>query len=257
MVSISEIERFYPDNQRPFKRNLLREYLQHKILQIIFESEYSLKLSFIGGTCLRIVFGTNRFSKDLDFDNFGITSEEFDRLADLIAAGLRLEGYLAEIRTVSRGAFYCYIRIPELLFNNNLSGFREEKILIQLHTEFQNYRYDSVPFLLNRFDILSRIFHTPVNILLSQKLRAILNRKTPKGRDYYDVMFLWSLTKPDYMYLEEKEGINNPAALKKRLLDKVIETDLQGLIRDVSPFLINQSDAKRIELFPEFVKSIF
>lgn len=256
MINISEIERFYPENQRPFKRNILREYLQYRILQIIFDTRFSVSLSFMGGTCLRIVFGTNRFSEDLDFDNFGITFDEFDQLADIIAFRLREEGYQTEIRTVSKGAFHCYIRIPELLFNNNLSGFREEKILIQLDTEFQQYRYNPVPFLLNKFDILTRIFHTPQEILLSQKIRAILNRKTPKGRDYYDVMYLWSLTKPDYNYLAEKENIDNPAMLKQRLLEKLEITDLAGLIKVVSPFLITDTDAKRIELFPEFVRSI-
>ena len=33
MLDIKQIEPFYPENLRPFKRNLLREYVQYKILE--------------------------------------------------------------------------------------------------------------------------------------------------------------------------------------------------------------------------------
>ena len=70
MISLHNIEQFYPENLRGFKRNMLREYLQFKILEIIFNSRLAPKLSFIGGTALRIVHENTRFSEDLDFDNF-------------------------------------------------------------------------------------------------------------------------------------------------------------------------------------------
>lgn len=256
MLSISEIEKFYPENQRPFKRNILREYLQYKILQIIFESDYSAKLSFMGGTCLRVIFGTNRFSEDLDFDNFGLTGKDFDVLSELVLKQLEAEGYLVEIRVVHKGAFHCYIRIPKLLFDNRLSGYQEEKILIQLDTEIQKIEYKPDSFILNKFDIISRIFYTPKNILLSQKIWAILNRKTAKGRDFYDTMFLFSITGPDYSYLEIKAGIKDIKQLKEKLEAKVRTIDFKQLKKDVSPFLIIPDDIKRVELFPDFIKSL-
>lgn len=256
MLSMSEIEKFYPENERPFKRNILREYLQHKILQIIFTTEYASKLSFMGGTCLRIVFGTNRFSEDLDFDNFGLTEKEFDILSEVVAKQLETDGYIVEMKTVHKGAFRCYIRIPQLLFDYRLSGYQEEKNLIQLDTEAQKYVYEVEPFILNKFDILSRIYCTPKNILLSQKIWAILNRKTAKGRDYYDVMYLFSIAKPDYKYLEIKAGIKDVNQLKNKLGAKIKPLDIKQLVRDVSPFLTNPNDIKRIELFPDFVKGL-
>jgi predicted nucleotidyltransferase component of viral defense system len=256
MLNLTEIEKFYPENQHPFKRNILREYLQHKILQIIFDTEYASKLAFMGGTCLRIVFGTNRFSEDLDFDNFGLSEDEFDSLSVIVAKHLEEEGYIVEIKTVHKGAFRCYIRIPGLLFDNKLSGYQEEKILIQLDTEAQKFDYEPEPFILNKFDILSRIYYSPKDILLSQKIWAILNRKTPKGRDYYDTMFLFSIAKPDYTYLEMKAGINTIDELRSELKLKMQSVNIKQLVKDVSPFLINPSDIKRIELFPEFVKNL-
>lgn len=256
MLNIKEIEKFYPENQQPFKRNILREYLQYKILQIIFDSEYALKLSFMGGTCLRIVFGTNRYSEDLDFDNFGLTEEEFSSLAVIVGKHLEDEGYRVEIKTVQKGAFRCYVRIPGLLFENKLSGYQEEKILIQLDTESQKYNYTPDTFILNKFDILCRIRYTPKDILLSQKIWTILNRNTPKGRDYYDTMFLFSIANPDYNYLEMKAGIDNVTKLRESMELKLESVNIKQLTKDLSPFLINSNDLQRIELFPEFVRGL-
>lgn len=71
MLELSQIESFYPESLRPFKKNLLREYLQYKILEIIFLSEFAQGLSFMGGSAIHIVHGLPRFSEDLDFDNRG------------------------------------------------------------------------------------------------------------------------------------------------------------------------------------------
>ena len=69
MLNIREIEKYYPAHLHSFKRFMLREYLQYKILEIIFDGPYADRLIFLGGTCLRIVHGNQRFSEDLDFDN--------------------------------------------------------------------------------------------------------------------------------------------------------------------------------------------
>jgi predicted nucleotidyltransferase component of viral defense system len=77
MLELQEIKRFYPDNLHRFDRFLLKEYLQYKILEIVFSSIYASKICFIGGTCLRIVHQNLRFSEDLDFDNFNLSFEAF------------------------------------------------------------------------------------------------------------------------------------------------------------------------------------
>ena len=100
MLSLKNIEQYYPDNQKPFKRNILREYLQYKILEIIFNSKYAQDLIFLGGTVLRIVYNNSRFSEDLDFDNLKLTEEQFADLANEVKKGLELQGYEVEIKNV-------------------------------------------------------------------------------------------------------------------------------------------------------------
>ena len=98
MLDIQQIESFYPEKLRAYKRNLLREYLQYKILEIIFDSKYSEKLSFMGGTAIRVVHSNTRFSEDLDFDNLGLEEKDFAAMVTLIQKKMELQGYGVEIK---------------------------------------------------------------------------------------------------------------------------------------------------------------
>lgn len=256
MLSLQEIEKYYPEKLKKFKRNILREYLQYKILQIIFNSKYANKLSFLGGTALKIVHDNSRFSEDLDFDNFGLEEFEFKEISILVKKKLELEGYVVEIKNVYKGAYRCYVRIPKLLFDIGLSGYEEEKILIQLDTAPHGFHYEPDRIILNKFDVFTEINVTPLDIILAQKIFAIFNRKVMKGRDFYDVVFLFSKTSPNYKYLQLKLDIKNGQQLKTKLLSLEGEIDLNSLADDLKPFLFDTDDTKRIILFMDYIKSI-
>ena len=255
MLSLQEIEKYYPENLKDFKRNILREYLQYKILQIIFNSKYASKLSFLGGTALRIVHNNTRFSEDLDFDNFGLEEKEFSEISLLVKKQLELEGYDVEVRNVYKGAYRCYVRIPKLLFDSGLSGYEEEKILIQLDTAPHGFEYEPDRVILNKFDVFTEISVTPLDIILAQKIFAIFNRKALKGRDFFDTVFLFSKAQPNYDYLQLKLDVKNGQQLKMKLLtlDKV---NFKEMAKDVEPFLFNADDTKMITLFMPYIKNI-
>lgn len=257
MFSLKEIEKYFPPREQVFKRNIFREYLQYKILQIIYDSSYGSKLYFLGGTCLRIVHNNQRFSEDLDFDNIDLTQNDFEEITQLVKKKLELEGAKVELKNIYKGAYRCYIRLPEILFENNLSGYKEEKILIQLDTEPQHYDYEPNREILNKFDVFTQILTTPANIILSQKLYAVFNRKTPKGRDFYDVVFLLSHYDPDYKYLNQKIGIDSKELLREKLIEKCETISFDELANDVKTFLINSDDVKKITLFVEYIKNKF
>ncbi len=254
MFSLTEIEKYFQPKEQVFKRNIFREYLQYKILQIIYDSSFGSKLYFLGGTCLRIVHNNQRFSEDLDFDNVGLSQDDFEAITQLVKKKLELEGAKVELKNVYKGAYRCYIRLPEILFENKLSGYKEEKILIQLDTEPQHFDYEPGKEILNKFDVFTQILTTPANIILSQKLYAIFNRKTPKGRDFYDVVFLLSQFEPDYKYLQQKIGIDSKELLREKLIEKCENLSFDDLTNDVRAFLINPDDVKKITLFEEYIK---
>jgi len=131
MLSLREIRQYFPENLHRFPRFMIREYLQYKILEIVYDSPFATNLCFLGGTCLRFVHGNRRFSEDIDFDNISLKKEDFKDVADEIEKGLKREGYQTELQTVMKGAWHCHIKFPGLLFEEGLSGHKEEKILIQ------------------------------------------------------------------------------------------------------------------------------
>jgi predicted nucleotidyltransferase component of viral defense system len=255
MLSLKEIKGFYPESLHPFDRFILREYLQYKILEIIFESSFANKLAFLGGTCLRIIYANTRFSGDLDFDNFQLSEEDFKGISRIVKAQLEKQGYVAEIRNVMKGAYHCYIRFPELLYQQGLSGHREERILIQLDTEAHDFGYQTDKPIINKFDVFTQIFSTPEELLLAQKFYAIINRKRNKGRDFFDVTFLLGRgTKPNYEYLNLKLGIQSSDELRKQTLEKCAAIDMNEMAKDVEPFLFDPKDMKKVLLFPELLK---
>ena len=254
MLDLEQIESFYPESFRAFKRNILREYLQYKILDIVYNTEYANKLTFMGGTAIRIIHNNNRFSEDLDFDNFNIAKSEFEKLSDIVKNRLILEGYSVEIKNVFKGAFHCYISFLNLLYENKLSPYKDEKLVVRLDTEAQGIEYSPDSFILNKFDVFTQINIVPIDMLLSQKILAILNRKRPMGRDFYDTIFLLSRTRPNFNYLKAKAGITTQENLRETLLQKCKKLDLKSLAKDIESFLVNPQDSKRILLFCEYIK---
>lgn len=258
MVRVDELLPYYDQSLHGYREFILREYLQVKILQIIFNvPEQAAKLCFLGGTCLRIVHGNTRFSEDIDFDNLALSEPEFDHLSTRIQKELAREGYEVEMKTVMKGAFHCYIRFPGLLFQESLSGHYEQKILIQLDTEPQHFPFTPQFFILNQFDVFTEIPVTPPDILLAQKFYAVVNRRRSKGRDFFDIVFLLSRNhKPNYDYLNLKLGIRTPVALKERILAACKKIDLQAMANDVAPFLFNASDSKKVALFAAYIRQV-
>ena len=256
MLTLDQIAAQYPVNLQPFRRSLIVEYLQCKILEIIFNSKIATKLSFLGGTSLRLIYNNNRFSEDLDFDNFNLTAIEFKQLSQLIKKGLEAEGLNVEVSMVTTGALRCNIRLPRLLFESGLSGHQDEKILIHVDSVSQGFKYAPERKLLNRFDVFSEVFVTPLDILLSQKIYAALNRRRAKGRDFFDIVFLSSITTPNYPYLKQKLNISNKEQLTLKMKTSLKHTNFKDLSQDVSSFLFKSSDVRKVELFPEFIDQL-
>ncbi len=257
MLSLKELKPYYPETLHDYERFIIREYLQYKILEIIFESPFENKLAFLGGTCLRIVYNNNRFSEDLDFDNFNLTMDDFNGITSIVKTELERLGYEIEMRNVKKGAYHCYIRFPEILFNEGLTQHKEEKILIRLDTEAHDFGYKPDQHLLNKFDVFTQINTTPKDILLAQKFYAVINRKRNKGRDFFDIVYLLSQEQtPNYKYLFEKIGIDSPEVLRQKIIEKCTQINMNEMAQDVSPFLFNKKDEKKVLLFSKYMEQV-
>lgn len=230
---------------------MLVEYLQHELLDSLYKNEAARRLSFIGGTAIRILHDSPRFSEDLDFDNFGLTFSQFEELLKTVCRDMEYKGFLIEFRFVEKSAWRCYIRFPKILHEAGLSPDAERKILIRIDSETKEKLYDPKKVFLNRFSVYRQILSAPAEILLAQKLLAVLYRKPEKGRDIFDVSFLTGLAVADFDYIERTVGLERPEFLR-RFAARLGELDLNALARDVEPFLFAPEQRQRVAGFRDF-----
>ncbi len=95
MISLDQIRNFYPasmSGNAAFLKHILKEYVQLLVLDYLSATHHARKMTFIGGTNLRLLKGIDRFSEDLDFDCKNLSGEEFDGMSDDVLVFLLLPG---------------------------------------------------------------------------------------------------------------------------------------------------------------------
>ncbi|MDD5013131.1 MAG: nucleotidyl transferase AbiEii/AbiGii toxin family protein [Candidatus Pacebacteria bacterium] len=221
-------------------------------MESIFKIKESVNLSFMGGTAIRIIYGSYRFSEDLDFDNFGLSFNDFKKIMDLTVKDMSLKGFNVEFRFVEKDTFHCYIKFPSMFYSFGLSDHINEKILIRIDTikKKKNIKPESV--FLNKFGIYKKILVNPANVILSQKLIAALNRKTQKGRDFYDISYLYGFTEPNFNFIKDFLNKDKETFIKE-FLKQCESLNFKSLAKDVEPFLIDSQSVERVINFKEFI----
>ena len=260
MIDINLIKRFFPiqiqDNSIYYKF-MLKEYIQLLILDYLSATPYVKKLSFIGGTNLRLVKRIDRFSEDIDFDCQNLSNEEFVKMTDDVLLFLKQNGYRVEARdrkNENLKAFRRSIYFPEFLFDLGLSGHRAERFLIKIESQDQLITYKPEIVNIKGCGFFFPFPVPPDEVLCSMKISALLSRS--KGRDFYDVMFLLGLTKPDYDFLSKKVDINNAIELKQSLEIMLNSIDLKIKIKDFEHLLYNKNKMNLISHFREFINEL-
>jgi predicted nucleotidyltransferase component of viral defense system len=254
MLNYDQIRNGYSQTENMvLTKSMMVEYLQYELLDSLFKQKGSSFLSFIGGTAIRIVYGGSRFSEDLDFDNFGLSFLDFQQMLDKVVKDMETKGFLIEFRFVEKGAFHCYVKFPNILYQYKMSSLEDEKILVRIDTVRKKKFVEPTMVTLNKFDVYCSILANPANILLSQKFIAILERKNAKGRDFFDVSYLYGFAKPDFEYIQNMTG-SNQKSFTKKLLEKCESLDFNKLMADVEPFLFQPEQAVRVGDFNEFIR---
>jgi predicted nucleotidyltransferase component of viral defense system len=147
MLKLEQIQNYFPPQIREnpaHKKYIVKEYIQLMILNFLATSKFAKKITFIGGTNLRLVKGIDRFSEDLDFDCKDFDAEDFAEMSQAVLTFLKRSGIQAETRekqSEKLTAFRSRIYFPELLFELGLSAYREERFLIKLESQNQEFEY--------------------------------------------------------------------------------------------------------------------
>ena len=260
MIDLDYIRNFFPPTiarESRFDRYMLKEYLQLLILDHLASTPYINKVSFIGGTNLRLIQGIDRFSEDLDFDCKELSEKEFLEMTDSVVLYLQQNNIKVETRDKANPNLTAYRRnlyFPEMLFNLGLTGHKEERLLLKVEAQDQGVAYQPVVANINRMGFFFSVQVPPLDVLCTMKFAAILSRQ--KGRDFYDVIFLLSKTKPNMDFLQARTGISSIEELKNAVSERLKGIDLSQKQRDFSHLVFNEHNAGRVLKFADVIASL-
>jgi predicted nucleotidyltransferase component of viral defense system len=188
------------------EEHALREITQDVILAALGRTDFFKEALFQGGTCLRIFYGMNRFSEDMDF-LLKEPNRDYALQAHLHAVSDELRAYGYDLEIVDRSkadvavrkAFLkddSLVKVLQLRYAALAGPLRRIRIKLEVDTNppagsGMEIKYVDFPF-------LSSVTVQDRPSLFAGKLHAILCRQYVKGRDWYD--FLW--------YTSQGFGIN-------------------------------------------------
>lgn len=237
------------------QRGIIREYLQVKFLGYLFSKPKAKKLSFIGGTCLRLLRGLDRFSEDLDFDNLGLGREELSRLVRQVAAEFGRENMSVELMAkIKEGMTYYELRFPELLFDLGMTTNPREKLMIKVDYSNQWKGQMTEVVLLSRYGLIEQIVTNPLSQVLVQKLAAYVNRHQTQPRDMYDIVWLYARgVRLDREFMKVNQLGDLPEKARDKFSREGVKETFSGRLR---PFMFDEKEVEKIKLLGEVLKQL-
>ena len=259
------VEAYQPKNNEE-KRNVVKEVMQEITLCALSKAGFFDVAAFYGGTALRIFYGLDRFSEDLDF-SLMTKNKDFDlstyvpslkRIVQSFGLNVEVEIKHKTLDSAIQSAFLKGDTIEQFLLfypNDLVTGInKNEKVKIK-------FEIDTMPAGLATYETKYRLLPMPYSIklydeasLFSGKIHAVICRSWKsrvKGRDLYDfVFYLTRNTKFNLDHLREKlieshyisqEDKFDVDFVKALLIARFNEIDFNDAKKDVLPFITDTS----------------
>ena len=272
----------YEINNIQDETNAMKEIIQEIVLCGLSRGGFFEEAAFYGGTALRIFYGLNRFSEDLDFallapnKNFDLT-KYFDYIEKEVEAyGLNLK-VISKEKNKDSNVLSAFLKGDTkehilIFFENN--NILEKNSIKDIKIKFE---VDINPPLGAKYEYKYKLLPSPHQIklydegsLFAGKIHAILCRNwgyRTKGRDLYDyIFFLSKETKVNIELIRQKliesKVISNKDAfnidiLKEMLYKKFKSINYKEAKEDVMPFIsdINSLELWNKDFFVEITKN--
>lgn len=246
MMSYRNLIEYAKQRDMPFgkARGILREYLQILMLKKVFS--LNLKIYFTGGTYLRLVRGTKRFSEDLDFYSPEMTEINFSKICEEVSKQLNQYGINGKLSCENRNKLF----IGNFIFEDiekkyGISKRKRMGLMIKIETAIPEWNIEYQPELINGYGETFVISALSETILMADKI-DILHKK-PRGRHIYDIIYLLSSgirANQNILKLYGYKG-NYLDILKKRI-DILTENEIEIFAKQLEPFLFDENDIDRI-----------
>lgn len=236
----------------------LREELQYLILYVLY-TKISYPVYFMGGTLLRLSYGINRFSEDIDLTldkpNPDFPAEQF--FTEITKAfSEKITGFHLHANfNKNKNVLKIMLSFSEILYDMGFSPLSSQtiKIKIELDTnppdsatyEKKNYSSMAGDYMISTHDLSTGF---------AGKLSAVLFREYQKGRDYYDLQ--WYLQQKQeipinfaYMNANAKQQHKKTFKTEKDILmaveDKVKKLDIPLMKMDLERFIVMDENSFR------------
>jgi len=197
--------------------NVYREYLQHLILSHLYQQKESNQLYFKGGTALRLVQRSPRFSEDLDFDTnlHQISTWESVIENTLVSLTHEIPLDISESKSTTGG----YLGIFT-------SSVYDKSIEIKFEISFRLQSASGIIRVVQN-DYLPpySIYSVSDSQLVQGKLSALFDRAKP--RDFYDLYFL---LRANLLTPTDKQQLVKAKELLKNSIHLNFNTQLKHLL---------------------------
>ncbi len=248
------------------KKNAMKEVMQEIVLCGLSRAGFFKKAAFYGGTALRVFYGLDRFSEDLDFslikaDEYFDLKEFFPTLEKEVKAyGLNMKitekaktketniqsAFLKGNTKEHLLMFYADNAISDVAVNEAVKIKFEVDINPPSYATFEHkYRLLPVPYEIKLYDVPS---------LFAGKIHAVICRawqSRVKGRDLYDyVFYLARKSEVNQKHLRERllqsgyitnESVCSLDEIKQMLFKRFDSIDFEQAKNDVEPFIHDTS----------------
>jgi len=282
--AISNMLERYECHTRDDYNNALREILQDIALLGLWRSKFFEHAAFYGGTALRLLYGSDRFSEDLDFSLLK-TDDAFSlgNYGEALCREIRSFGFEVDFddRKKARpsaveSAFLKANTYRQLVligvaeeFLHELHPAKNLKIRLEVDTDPPGNFETETRYVLRPVPFPVRTYRLPD--LFAGKLHAILCRKWKtrvKGRDWYDlVRYVAQHPQVRLAHLESRmrqsgdytgDAELTPEVLQALLRRAVDGLDVEKARREVAPFIKDQRalDVWSREFFAEVITRI-
>ena len=244
----------------------LREIIQEVALLGLWRAKFFEHAAFYGGTALRILYGLDRFSEDLDFSlltpvpEFNLARYTASLEEELLAFGFNVRVEMVEKTAESavQSAFLKANTRNELLvieagedLMGQVAAGQVLKVKIEVDTDPPPGFSTQTRYLLHPIPFAVRSYSLPD--LFAGKMHAVLFRRWKnrvKGRDWYDLVW-YAANHPhlNLTHLEQRmrqtghwDGDNrfSSADFTRLLYEAIDRLDVNQARNDVAPFIKDQ-----------------
>lgn len=246
----------------------LREILQEIALLGLWRSKFFEHAAFYGGTALRILYGLDRFSEDLDFSllaadtTFDLARYLPSLISEINAFGFQVEGKKQDktAMTAVQSAFLKAQTLQVMLefeidprIRGRIDSNQLLKIKLEIDTDPPSGFGVESKYLLQPIPFAVRVYTLPD--LFAGKTHALLCRKWKnrvKGRDWYD--FVWYCSNYPVLNVAHLEARMRQSGhwqnenrlsfqVTLQLLAEAIDSlDLRQAKKDIKPFIRNPEE---------------